>query len=142
MTSATTAYGSKFEVETAAGSGTFKEIGEVVKITPPKPVRDTAEATHMKSPGATKEYIATLIEPGDMSVELNFVPASSSDTFLLAWVAGGDTRQARVTYPSGSSNDAFPAIGLSYAAGDLTPEDKMSGTLDVKVAGQVVPTRA
>jgi hypothetical protein len=130
-------YGATFEVETSAGSGVFTELAEITSISPPNLAVDEVEVTHMSSPDRTKEFIAGLTDPGDMSVELNYIPASATDDFILAWRTDGSTRSCRITYPDETTTDTFPAFVKGFAP-TLATADKAAATLTLKVAGAVV----
>jgi hypothetical protein len=137
MTEALIGYGTIFAVESAPGSGSYTQLGEVTSVTPPNLSVDQIDATHMQSPGRTREFIQGLADPGEMSIEMNYIANSATDAFLLAWRTSGLTRSARISYP-GSATDTFPAFILGYAPGSIDPSDKMSATLSLKVAGAVV----
>lgn len=133
------AYELGFEVENAAGSGVFVEIAKVTNISPPNDSVDDVEATHMKSPGRTKEFVAGLRDPGEMSLDLNHIPGSDTDTFIIDWRTSGETRSCRIVYPDDYDVDAdtFPAYVRSYAP-TMSVGALMTSTLGLKVAGQVV----
>lgn len=75
------------EVQSGYGSAFFFgfteadmiEAEEVTKIPFAEEVADTWEKTHLKSPGRRKEYGAGLIEPGEDTLELNYLPGSPTD---------------------------------------------------------------
>lgn len=124
------------EIESSAGSGTFTEIDEITNVTPPNASVNQVEVTHMKSPGRAREFKPGLTDYGSVTCEMNWIPSSASDTFLLAWRADGTTRSMRLTYPDGET-DTFPASFEGYETGAQIGE-KLSATLTVKVAGDVV----
>lgn len=130
-------YGTIIEVENAAGSGVFVELGEVTSITPPNDAVDQIEVTHMQSPNRTKEFIAGLSDPGEMSVEINHIPGSDTDEFVIAWRTSGEKRSTRIVYPNSGPTDTFPTFVLGYSP-TLAVADKLSATLNLKVAGAVV----
>lgn len=102
--------------------GTKIEIDEVTKIPFAEESSETFEKTHFKSPGRKKEYGVGLIEPGEDTLEINYIPGSPTDDVLRAAHASGKPH-AYETY--------LPA-----------PEDKwwkISGFLIVKSRGRAVP---
>jgi hypothetical protein len=124
------------EVETFAGSGVFTELAEITNVTPPNASVDDVDVTHMKSPGRAKEFRPGLTDNGEAEFEMNWIPSSVTDTFIRAWRTSGETRSTRLTYPEGET-DTFPSYPKGYQLGAQIG-DKMSGTLSVKVAGDVV----
>jgi len=132
-------YGTLFEVETAAGSGTYFTLGEVTNVPPPNFKVDQVEVTHMTSPNRTKEFISGLGDPGDMTLELNWIPGGTTDQFVIAWRSSGETRSSRITYPGGVVKDTFGSFVLGFQP-TVTVADKMSASLNLKVAGAVTRT--
>ncbi len=141
MTDATIGYDYGIEVETAAGSGVFFELAEVTNITPPSDSVDDVDATHMKSPGRVREFISGLSDPGDMSLDMNYVPGEATDAFIVAWRLSGETREVRIVHPDASAvtHDQFPAYVKGYTP-TMSIGEKLSATLSLKVAGAVVRT--
>lgn len=128
-------FGTKVEVLL---SSTWTELGEVHNVTPPNESVDQVDVTHMQSPNRTREFIQGLIDPGDMTVEMNHIPSSATDAYLIAWRSAGDKRSVRITYPN-LVTDTFPAFILGYSP-TMGVADKMSAQLKLKVAGAI--TRA
>lgn len=136
MSDAIIGYGTTFEVETAASSGSYFKLGEVSQVTPPNESTDQVDVTHMESASRTREFISGLRDPGEMSVEFNYIPGNATDDFILAWRASGETRSCRITYPT-TDTDTFPGFVLGFTP-TLAVADKASATLNLKVAGAVV----
>lgn len=128
-------YDTGFEVETAANSGVFFELGKVTNVTPPNESVDQVDVTHMKSPGRTREFIQGLIDPGEMTVSLNHIPGSDTDEFVIAWRKSGETRLCRIVYPNDVA-DRFPGFVLGYTP-SMDVGDKMAADLSIKVAGEI-----
>lgn len=134
------AYGSTLEVENAAGSGVFVKIAKIKSVTKPNPSTDEVETTHMESPGRAKEFEAGLSDYGTIDYDLNWEPGGTTDTFIEAWRASGETRATRVKYGNTAVRDTFPAFVQSYEAGASAPGELLTGTLTLRVAG--LPVRS
>lgn len=130
-TEADIGYGGKVEVETS--TGVWFELAEVTNVTPPNESVDVIEATHMQSPGRTKEFIQGMIDPGDFSCELNWVPGGATDDYVIAWRVSGETRSVRITTPNDTTY-TFPAFVTGWSP-QMPNNDKMAATLTCKVAG-------
>lgn len=137
-------YGSVFQVDTLNSPLQYKFIGEVFNITPPSATVDQVDVTHMLSPLRTREFIDGLIDAGECSFEMNYIPGSESDVLLLAILATpiGQSRRrsCRIIYPNGVS-DAFSANLQSYEP-TLPTDDKMTATVTWRVTGVVTRTPA
>jgi predicted secreted protein len=129
-------YGTKFAVETATGSGSYFELAEITDVTPPNAQTDDVEVTHMQSPGRVKEYIPGLTDYQTMQVGMNYVPSSATDAFLRTWQTDGTSRACKITYPNAVTH-TFTGYFKGYQP-SAAVADKMSATLEVKVASSVV----
>lgn len=137
-------YGTVFQVDTANSPLQFKYIGEVFNITPPSSTIDQVDVTHMLSPLRTREFIDGLIDAGECSFEMNYIPGSESDLLLLAIIATpiGTSRRrtCRIVYPNGAY-DTFSANLQSYEP-SIPTDDKMTATVTWRVTGVVTRTAA
>lgn len=123
-------YQSKFGIK--AGSA-YDYVAEVTSLTPPGWTRDTVDVTHLESPDMAKEFIGGLIEAGEATISINYVP-SATDTLLAAFTAARG--EFRVLFPSGTVALDFKGIVTGYEMGDLVADDKMSATFTVKATGK------
>jgi hypothetical protein len=133
-------YHSRIEFETAAGTDAFVDLAEVTDITPPADSVDVVDVTHGASPDSTREAIPGLTDPGEISLEMNFIPGANGDAYIRAWRAARDRRKVRITFP----NDiiwTFTAFVTGYTP--ATPnEDKLTATLTCKVSGSAITSNA
>lgn len=132
-------YGSYFQIEETDSPGQYTSLDEVFNITPPTMTVDQVDVTHMQSPGRRREFIDGLIDPGECSFEMNYIPGSASDIILLGILdtpVGQDrSRTCRIIYPNGVK-DTFEANLMNYEPGVPT-DDKMTATVTWRVTGQV-----
>lgn len=142
MTDATIGYGSLFEVSDSAASPNspleWVSVGEVASIKPPSSTTDQIDVTHMQSPGGRREFVAGLIDSGECSFEMNYVPGSTGDQLLLAILAlapGLRARVCRITYPNYVS-DTFTGVLMTYEP-TVPVDDKMTATVTFKVSGEI-----
>lgn len=142
MSDAILGFGSKFQIETDASPQAFVDLGEVFNITPPSSNVDQIDVTHMQSPGRRREFIDGLIDPGECSFEMNYIPGSAADLALLdildTPVGESRKRVCRIVYPNGFQ-DTFEANLQTYEP-NVPTEEKMTATVTFKVTGTV--TRA
>lgn len=137
MSDAAIGFGTIFEISTDGGA-TYAAIAEVTSITPPAFSVDTPDVTHMQSPGGVREFIPGLIDPGECSIEQNFLPGSPSEAVILGLLRV--KAKCRITWPAGQKW-TFDGILTSYApAAPL--DDKMTATTAFKVSASVVVAAA
>lgn len=138
-TAASIGYGSLLEISTDGGSN-WDEIAEVFSITPPSSSVDIVDVTHMQSPGRDREFILGLNDPGEASMELNFVPGSDTDALLLEIKGDYAPVKCRITWPN-SVVWTFDGLLTGYEP-SAPNDDKMTATVTFKVTGSVVSTAA
>jgi len=130
-TSAAIGYSTLFGIKN--GGGTYDDVAEVTSVKPPSYSRDAIDATHMASPNSFREYVAGLMDAGEASIELNYVPAVS-DVIIAAMTAGAGNFQ--ITMPN-SVKFQFAGIVTAYEP-DAPLDDKMSASITIKVSGKPV----
>lgn len=137
-TEAMIGYLSKFSVWDAdASPPSFVELGEIKDITPPSDTFDIIEATHMQSPNSTKEFVLGLIDPGEASMTLNWIPGGDTDDRLRTIKAAREAVQCRIEYPNGATH-TFNAL-LTTMTPAVPVQDIMTCDVSWKVTGPVTP---
>lgn len=139
-TDAMIGYNSKYSIDDGEDPGSLVEIGEVVEITPGEESTDRVDVTHMQSPDRRREFIAGLIDPGEASFTINWVPGSATDIFLRDLRTSGETRTHTIEFPNGVTV-SFDAVLLSYSKA-IPIDDKMTATITVAPSGAETWTAA
>lgn len=110
----------------------FTTIAEVKDITPPKLSMDTDDVTHQTSPGGWKEKLPTLLDAGEVTFELNFIPTDATQgysTGLIKDLVNKTRRNFQLVFPdSGSTTWAFAAFVTGFE-----PSAPVGGTLTASV---------
>lgn len=127
MTTAILGYDSKYLIDGV-------EMGEVIEITPGEATSERVQATHMQSPGRRHEYIAGMVDSGEASFQINWLPGSATDVTIRGLLASGATEEHKIVFPNGVTV-AFDAqiTGFSKA---MPLEDRMTATITVAVSGE------
>lgn len=111
----------------------FADLGvEVTSITPPGVTRDAPDASHMTSPDQYREFIAGMMDAGEVEIEYNFVP-ETTDPMITAIEAG------KVFYQIGHDDwpITFQFQAICTAVTRAVPlDDKMTGSATFKVSGK------
>jgi hypothetical protein len=123
-----------------ASSETFTDFAEVLSVSLPAEAVEFVDVTHASSPSKYREFISGLIDPGEVTCELNMVQA---DYTQLRGDLGGSERNYEITLPDDNYSTkptvVFPAIvtGLEVEIG---VEDRVTVSVTFKVTGAVVYT--
>ena len=135
MSDAIIGYQTRYEIwdANATPSPAFVEIAEVFNVTPGEATADRIDVTHYQSPDRRREYISGLIDSGEASFELNWVPGDDTDVLLRDLFTSGATVEHRITFPN-DVTVTFDAsiIGFSKA---IPVDDRMTATITVAVSG-------
>jgi hypothetical protein len=139
-TAALLGYGSKFAIESDDSPNVYTELAEIKSITPPSSNVDQIDVTHMQSPDRRREFISGLIDSGECSFEMNFIPGSASDLrlFELLNLPVGESRRrsCRITFPNNATY-TFDAELQNYEP-QAEVDGAMVATVTWKVTGAVV----
>ncbi|MDH0116755.1 phage tail protein [Rhizobium pusense] len=137
MTDARIGYGTIYEIwDKSLGVPAFVEVAEVINVTPGEATADRVDATHMQSPNRRREYISGLIDNGEASFEINWVPGSDTDVLLRELFESGESVNHRITFPG-----AAPRVTVTYEASiigfskAIPIDDRMTATITVAVSG-------
>lgn len=99
-------------------------VGKVTRVGAVELTLSKVDATTLSSPDAYREYIAGLIDPGEIALECWFDPDDTGQVKL--WDDFHDrTKQTwLITFPAGVSGTTFTGTGLCVGIkpGDATPE--------------------
>lgn len=137
MTDAAIGYGTTYEIwDASLGVPAFVKIGEVFEVTPGSESADRVEVTHMESPNRRREYIAGLIDSGEATFQINWVPNNATDLFLRALFDGGIVAPHKVTFPNGVTV-TYDGTIIGYEKA-VPLDDRMTATVTVGVSGALV----
>lgn len=121
----------------------FTSIAELTGLSGPGLSMDTVEATHTGSSGNYREYIAGLLDAGEVSFDVNFLPADSTQdesTGLLADKKNRTLRNFQIVWPdSGNTTWSFAAFVTSFEPSSPI-DDRMTASVTLKISGD--PTLA
>ncbi|MEH6721052.1 MAG: phage tail tube protein [Aurantimonas endophytica] len=140
MSDAMIGYQSKYSIHDGAEPGVLFEIGEVTEITPGEESTDRVDVTHMQSPDRRREFVAGLIDPGEASFTINWIPGNPTDVFLRELRTSGETRQHQIEFPNGVTV-SFNAVLLSFSKA-IPIDDRMTATITVAPSGAETWTEA
>ena len=94
---------------------TWTELALIGDLELPDEQVDEVEVTHMKSPGRRKQFIAGLIDGGSVTIPMNYMPGSATDTLLLEIKASGEEVILEITPSATGTPEAYASILTGYA---------------------------
>ena len=125
---------------TTGGSTTYTHTGlEIKDFQAPEISRDTVDVTNHRSPGGFLEYIPSLLDAGEVTFTVNYVPALSADPEhalgeLLADLYAAGNKDYRIMYTDGTTEDFTGSVtGFSRA---IPVNDAMTADVTMKVSGK------
>lgn len=127
-TSAAIGYGVTFLIYNGS---TYDAVAEVTNISMPGYSRDAIDVTNQDSANSFREFIAGLMDAGEVSIDYNYIPAAAEDV-LTAMLAG--VGQFKIAHGAGV-NVVFSAIVTDWQP-NAPVDDKMSATATFKVTGR------
>lgn len=134
MTDALIGWSAEFWLE--SDGGTLTELAEITAVTPPNSQTADVEATHMKSPNRRREYIAGLIDDGEGTFEMNYVPGSATDALIQQAQTEGDSRNYKIVIPDGAFGWKIEGVCIIKGYERNVPiDDRMTATLTIRFSG-------
>lgn len=111
-------------------------IAEVVNISGPNISRDFIDVTHQESPSKAREFITNLIDGGEITLELNFLPANSTQKDLIDDIYVDTAQSYSVVWIDGPTTWSF--TGFIQSAEPSAPVDnKLSLSVTIKITGLI-----
>lgn len=143
MTDARIGWGGELWVSTDGTEANLTELVEVRECGFPQDETDESEATHLKSPGRRREFVAGLIDGGEFTATLNYVPGSATDLLLTAAKTAGTTRKIKIVIPDENGlgaadwNFVTSAFVKRYAPENMVPGEVITATAVFRVTGDL-----
>jgi hypothetical protein len=138
-------YGTLFAIGNGATpTEVFQTLAEVRDLTPPSDTLDVIETTHMTSPNRIKEFAAGLLDPGECSFTIHFLPGEADDDLIQA-LRGGAKRNFRITFPAIGANPRVTWTFRGFLVGyepDVPTNEVMTAQVRIKVTGPYTPGTA
>ncbi len=127
------AYGTILRIDTNIGHGRL--IAELTNISGPSISVDTIDVTTHDSPGAFREFVAGLIDAGEISFEGNLIDIAQSDELMDA-IEDREAFGFEIQFPEGEQWE-FDGIVTGFETS--APHDgKIGFSASVKATGEAV----
>jgi len=132
-------FGTQFQMGDGGGTEVFTTVAEVRDMTGPGLSMDTSEVTHHQSPGAWKEFVAGLLDAGEVSFDIGYVPTGAThnaSTGLVRDMKNRTKRNFKVIFPDvGATTWAFAGFVTGFEPGEPV-NDSLTASVTIKVTGQ------
>lgn len=107
-------YGSTVRIGVGA-TPAWTELSLVGDLEMPNEQVDEEETTHMRSPGRRKQFIPALTDGGEVSIPMNYMPGSETDTLLVGLKASREIVQIEITLTEDGVPETYAGFLKSYA---------------------------
>lgn len=127
--------GTHLQLGDGASSEAFANIAEVNSIDGPNISVETIDVTSLDSTGGYREFIASFIDGGEVTMEMNFTRASYDDLKII--LDARAKRNFKIVLPdTGLTAFAFSALVTALGLG-IPKDDKVTSSMTLKISGQV-----
>lgn len=139
MTGVTIGYTAEFWLDdTSTSPATPTKLSEVIGVGLPNSQVAEVEATHMESPDRRREWISGLIDDGEGTFEINYIPGSETDELIREALSEGDQRGYKVVLPV-ADGTTWEVSGLCIVKGyerSVPIDDRMTATVTIRFTGE------
>lgn len=113
------------------------EVTNLISVNRPNFTVDSVDTTTHDSANATREFIAGLLDPGELNATLNYVPGDANDLLILEHIASREKRAFKITIPNETTSvDVTGTILITtYEPDDAPIDDKRTAAFNAKVSG-------
>lgn len=119
----------------------FAVIAEVISIDGPSLDSDDVEVTHLLSPGGYREYKGGLKEPGEIALELNFLPGNASQdavTGLIKEYNDQTYKNYKITWPFTPAKTCVVSARVKTMGSTTPVDDRLTASVTLKLSGPPV----
>jgi hypothetical protein len=137
-TEARIGHGTLLKRGNGASPEVFETIAEVTSINPPQMESEDVKVSHMESPGGYHEYIPGMREAGEVSFEINFLPAHATHNGVTGLAANHRARTVhnwKIELAGGGAVWSFPGYVKTFNV-QIPVDDKVSASVSIKVTGE------
>lgn len=133
---ATAAIGTLIGRGTVSG-GPYTTISEVTGISGPNASREFIDVTHMESTGGYREFIASLIEGGEITCKCNSLPGVAAQNVVKDDLNDGTKRYWEITWTDASSTASRFAGFVASVSHESEVGGKSDFSFTIKITGEI-----
>lgn len=132
-------FGTFLKIGDGGGPESFTTILDVADISGPSLALDTEDATTHSSPNAWREFIATLLNGGEVTFTINYDPNAATHNATTGLIRDQKNRTLRnfqLVFPvSGNPTWAFAAFVTGFEP-KAPVDSKLTAACKLKISGQ------
>lgn len=129
------AFGTALARSDMASSPTFAEVANVTNISGPSISRSTIDVTAHDSSEAWMEFLGSLKDGGEVSMDINWDPEEATHASLVDDLDDTEPRDYKIIFPNDLAEWAFSGIMTGFEP-DYPTDDKVSASVSFKVTGK------
>jgi predicted secreted protein len=118
---------------------TYTTVAEVTKIQSSGSKADLADVTNMDSSSSFREFLATLVDSGEISLDTNFIPGNATQQILETDFNNQTLGYYKIVLPNSLGNATFRAY-VSSKDFDLPVDKQGTKAIKLKVTGAITAT--
>ena len=137
MTQALSAFGTLLKIGDGASSETFTTIAEVTDIGGPELALEISEVTSHSSTNGWKEKIGALLDGGQVSFSINYIPTNSTHNNtngLIADMVARTLRNFTLTFPQ-ATVWSFSALVVGFSPTEPI-DNGLTADVTLEISGQ------
>ncbi len=142
MSDATIGYGSKLKRGDGGTPEIFTAVAEIVSFESPSLEADEVDVTNLDSAARLKEYLSGMIEPGEVGMEMNFLPTNitqNATVGIIADQAAGTVKNWQILFSDlGGSTVTFAGFVKSFSPGTIDASGALRASATIKVSGTLI----
>lgn len=128
-------FGTQLQRGDGATPEVFTTIANVTSISGPSFALDTIDVTAHDSANGIREFVAGLVDVGEISLDLNFDPSETTHTGLRDDLINRIARHFKLVFPvSPAVTWSFTALVTAFSLNEPM-DDKLSGSVTLKISG-------
>ena len=139
VTAAINAFGTLLKIGDGGGSEVFTTIAEVSNISGPSLSLEMIEVTNHSSTAGWKERIGGLLDGGEVSFDVNFIPTNATQSYsagLVKDMVGRTKRNFKIVFPDGSTTTWTFAAFVSKFQPKAPVNGQLSASVSLMITGQ------
>lgn len=129
-------HGVRFQRNDSGSPPTWEDLGELLDSGGPSMARDAIEVTHSQSPDRFREFIPGMIDGGEATLQIAYIPGSTAFASLYADILSKEVKEYRILFPDEAST-AWRFQGFITAISPTQPltESKVAD-VTIKITGK------